>query len=75
MLKRAYSETDSSINPSLFTVFWYLSLQSLIVPESHYKEEIKSINEQLAKAKLDDKKTVKEIERLTNNTTKLTKAM
>jgi len=45
LLKRAYSETDSSINPSLFTVFWYLSLQSLIVPESHYKEEIKSINE------------------------------
>jgi len=50
-------------------------LQNLVVPENHYKEEIKKINEQLAKSKLDDKKTAKEIERLTNITTKLTKAM
>lgn len=31
------------ISPELYTIFWYLNLQSLVVPDDIYKEQIKKI--------------------------------
>jgi len=33
----------SSLNPKLYTIFWYLNLQNLLVPETIYHDQIKKI--------------------------------
>jgi len=36
------------MKPELYTLFWYIQLTSLFVPTSHYKDEIKRINEEIS---------------------------
>lgn len=31
------------MNPQLYTIFWYLSLQNLIFPEKAYIDQVKKI--------------------------------
>ena len=35
------------LRPELYTIFWYMNIQNLIVPEKLYKELIKSIADEL----------------------------
>jgi len=36
-----------SLNPKLYTIFWYLNLQSMLVPEGIYADQIKKIQKQV----------------------------
>jgi len=40
-------EVWKSMRPELYTIFWYINLQSLVVPEAQYKQELKRINDQM----------------------------
>jgi hypothetical protein len=35
------------ISPELYTIFWYMSLQSLVVPQESYQTQIKIIQTQI----------------------------
>jgi hypothetical protein len=37
----------SSLNPKLYTIFWYLNLQNLLVPETIYHDQIKKIQKEI----------------------------
>ena len=37
------------LKPELYCIFWYMNIQSLCVPDKLYKEEIKSLSEQIKK--------------------------
>jgi Transcription factor/nuclear export subunit protein 2 len=39
------------LNPKLYTIFWYLNLQNLIVPEDTYTDQIKKLQKQLDELK------------------------
>ena len=36
-------EVWQCLNPKLYTIFWYLNLQNLIVPDDMYIEQIKKL--------------------------------
>jgi len=37
------------LKPELYTIFWYMNIQNLTVPDKLYNEEIKSINSRINK--------------------------
>jgi THO complex subunit 2 len=40
-----------SLKPEIYFIFWFMSLQNLVVCEQVYKDEIKRINEQIEETK------------------------
>ncbi|CDW79776.1 tho complex subunit 2-like [Stylonychia lemnae] len=56
------------LNPKLYCIFWYLQLQSLLVPNDSYSEQIKKVQLQMDQSNnqqtSNNKKNNKEIERL-----------
>ena len=39
------------LKPELYCIFWYMSIQNLVVSEQQYKDEIKKISEQVKEQK------------------------
>ena len=48
-LKTRKEDVWQMLKPELYCIFWYMNIQNLIVPEKLYKEEIKSLSEQIKK--------------------------
>jgi hypothetical protein len=36
-------EVWKSLNPKLYTIFWYLTLQQLVIPDDIYNKQIKKL--------------------------------